>query len=636
MNIYMEKTIKLDIDLGELELALSSRNLSKDEKNKLKNSLLGGEKLRKELEDIENPGIEKSLHINLKPHGIYIQFDRALIKESIRQWSFMVRDTVWGGGNISPETWLKFSHFADLYSRYDDGSPSLRLTTRQNFQYHRVSKENLLPLVRNLISLNMPTLNGCGDNTRNPVACPYLSDIFDANALSQKIGRYFQLPLEEHYKVFGEKYYGTNEKHFNYSESGLPRKFKIGIGGYYFDKELNREVRCNCADILTNDAGIVPLIKNKKVVGYQIYIGGGLGQKNGKPTFPSLAGALGIFKTEDELLKGLDAIVTIQQQVGDRKNRHWARLKNILIYKGLESADFHKQIKLEDVLLNEEIFKTVRDKGIDCFREQLLSMNIKLYQPIKLELGHFNRHHGWKEQHNGKWSFGIWVENGRLSDTNPQGKIKSLIDEIVREIKPTTRTTPYQDILFTDILQSSKEDLNNILKKYNYGGYSELKINSQACVGLYTCPLAVAESESYFHPVISELEHRGYGNIKGVSIGISGCERHCPRNNRYPISFEGKGDGFYQLKLLFGKAEDEHLAQDLIENGVKYLRLIPQDNLPDIISVLIDNYLTNKQKVENDISVFHKRIGMGKIIQLFKENHVTAHLMEKIYDPYLA
>jgi sulfite reductase (NADPH) hemoprotein beta-component len=628
----MEKTLRFDVSLGDLETALSSRELSKEELKKKGNTLLGGEKLRQELESTSEAGVEKSLHINLKPNGIYIQFDRMLIKDSVREWSFMVRDSIWGGGNISPELWLKFSRLADLYSQYDDGSPSLRLTTRQNIQFHRVSKKNLLPLVKSLIALNMPTVNGCGDNTRNPVACPHPSDIFDANSLAQKIGRYFQLPLEDHLNVFGEKYFHSGERHFKYSEYGLPRKFKIGIGGYYFDKELNKEVRCNCADVLTNDAGVIPIIEDKNVIGYQVYIGGSLGEKSGKPTFPALAGALGFFKNEDDLIKGLDAIVTIQQQVGDRKNRHWARLKNVLIAKGLE----HSKYILEDILLNENIFNEVRDKGIECFRERIESMGIDIQKPFKIETGLLNRHHGWHEQYNSKWSFGIWIENGRLSDNNPQGKIKSLVDEIAGEINPIIRTTPYQDILFTNIPGSAKERFNEILVKYEYGGYSKLKANSQACVGLYTCPLAVAESESYFHPLISELEKRGYGNAAGVSIGISGCERHCPRNNRYPICFEGRGDGFYQLKLLFGRAEDEHLAQSLIKDKRKYLRLIPQNKLPDVVSVLIDNYLLNKQPDENDISLFHKRIGMEKVIKLLFENKTTSALMEKTYDPYLS
>ena len=109
----------------------------------------------------------------------------------------------------------------------------------------------------------------------------------------------------------------------------------------------------------------------------------------------------------------------------------------------------------------------------------------------------------------------MWIENGRITDTNSQGKLKSLIDEIVKSIQPTVRIAPTQDIYFIDIHESSKIETDKILGKYNYGGYSKLKINSEACVGLYTCSLAVAESEKYFHPLITELENRGYGNVGG-------------------------------------------------------------------------------------------------------------------------
>ncbi|MHB8579535.1 MAG: hypothetical protein ACYDA4_06705 [Ignavibacteriaceae bacterium] len=628
----MNKTIKYEVNLGELDVALVSRNLGIDELAKQKNKMLGGEELRKELEDLTKDDVEKSLHISLKSNGIYIQFDRELIKDSVREWSFMVRDTVWGGGDISPENWMHISNLADLYSRSDDDSPSIRLTTRQNFQYHRVTKENLIPVVRGLIEINSPSLNGCGDNTRNPTACPYKSNIFDANELARKIGKYFQLPLSGHYEIFDKGHEAVNNNGFIYSEFGLPRKFKIGVSGYYFDEEFHKEVNCNCGDILTNDIAIAPIIKNKELKGYQVYIGGSLGQKNGKATFPSLAGRFGVFLTEEDLMKGLDAIVKVYQQIGDRKNRHWARLKNILITKGLEKT----RHTIESVILNEEIFNEVRDLGIEWYREQVNSLGINFLPKVDMELGNLFKHHGWKKQYDGKWSFGIWIENGRISDTNPQGKIKSLIDEIVFKIKPTIRIAPTQDLLFTNISESSIGELNKILGKYNYGRYSKLKINSEACVGLYTCSLAVAESEKYFNPLISELEKRGYADIKGVSIGISGCERHCSRNIRYSISIEGKGDSVYQLKLLFGKIDEEHLAQDIIVDNKKYLRSIPKELIPEVISILIDNYISNKRSAEDEISIFHKRIGMKNIVELFKRNEITASLMGKTYDPYLA
>lgn len=184
----MAEKIIYDVDLGTLEIALSDRQLSSDEKNKFNNTFLGGEKLRKDLEDLSKPDVDKDLHINLKPNGIYIQFDRTLVKQGIKEWSFMVRIPVWGGGDILSEEWIKISELAEKYSRDDDGFPSIRLTTRQAIQFHRVTKNNLLPLVRGLIEMGRTTLNACGDNVRNTVASPIKSDIFDANALANKIG----------------------------------------------------------------------------------------------------------------------------------------------------------------------------------------------------------------------------------------------------------------------------------------------------------------------------------------------------------------------------------------------------------------------------------------------------------------
>ncbi len=628
----MNKIKKYDVDLGGLEYALGERNLSKDELIKQKTKLLGGEELRKELEDLSKPDVDKDIQISLKPGGIYIQFDRAQIKDYVREWFFMVRDSVWGGGDISPDNWKRVSNLAELYSRSDEGLPSIRLTTRQNMQFHRVEKKNLIPLVRGLMETGAITLNGCGDNARNPTACPHKSNIFDANALAREIGKYFQLPLSEYYKVYdNDREAEPREAGFKYSDFGFPRKFKIAVGGYYYDEELQKEVRCNCNDVLTSDVSIVPIVEHNIVTGYQVYIGGSLGQKNGKATFPMLSGPLGIFRTEVELMKGLDAIGKVFSQVGDRKNRHWARIKNILITKGLE----HTSYSFESILLDENIFRKVRQLGIDWYREQVEKLGVKVHPPVEFDLGKVAKHHGWIKQHDGKWSYGLWIQNGRVSDSNPQGKVKSLVDEIVSAVKPTIRIQPTQDILFTGIEESSKNILEVILEKYGYGNYSKLKINSEACVGLNTCPLAVAESEKYFEPLISELEARGYANADGVSIGISGCERHCSRNIRYGISIEGKGDDIYQLKLLFGITDEENLAKDIICDGKKFLRSIPKEEAANVISALIDNYLENKTDEENEISQFHKRIGMSGVVRYLMSNENTAQLMEKISDPFL-
>lgn len=636
----MTEVITYNVDIGTLETALSERNLCADELDKKNNTFLGGIKLKNELEDLSKPDVDKDLHINLKPNGMYIQFDRTLIKQGIKDWFFMVRIPFWGGGDISPEIWLKLSSLADKYSRDDDGSASIRLTTRQTIQFHRIKKDDLLPLLRELIELGKTTLNACGDNVRNTTASPVKSEIFDANALAQKIGKYFQLPLEDHYKIFYQDYLSSEKNSssndatgsFHYDPLGLPRKLKISIGGYFINQETGEELRCNAPDILTNDIAIVPLIKEKKVTGYQVFIGGSLGQKNRKVTFPSLAGPLGIFATEKDLLIGLDAIVGIQQQIGDRLNRHWSRLKNILFKKGLEFAGK----KIEDVLYDEVWFNKIRDYGIKWFRNEMKKLGVEIKEPVNIDPGKVYRHHGWIKQFDNKYSYGLWIENGRIKDSSHIGALKTLVDKIVTQVQPNIRITPFQDLLLTDIDESNINLLNGILSSVNYGGYSSLRTNSLACVGLATCSLAVAESEKLLNPLITELEEAGYGSIEGISIGISGCERHCSRNVRFDISLEGKTDGAYQLKLLFGEPEKDHLAADLIEEEKKYLRRIPQEQVLSVIKVIIANYIINKIPEEKSISLFHQRIGMKNVIKLLKENDITKKLMNTTYELYTA
>ena len=219
----MGKVIKYDVTLNELNLVMSERELNSDELDKLNNSILGGQKLKDELQDAFNPEIDKSVQICLKSHGIYIQSERDLLKnEKIREWTFMVRIPIWGGGNISPDEWIELSRLGDLYSSDWQGHPSIRLTTRQSIQFHKVTKQNLVQLVHGLINLERYTLNACGDNTRNPLACVHTSSIFDASKLANRIGSYFRLNADEHFDVFCDTSGKKDERteSFEYAKNG--------------------------------------------------------------------------------------------------------------------------------------------------------------------------------------------------------------------------------------------------------------------------------------------------------------------------------------------------------------------------------------------------------------------------------
>ena len=101
----------------------------------------------------------------MKFHGIYQQDDRDLRDERRRQklepaYQFMVRLRL-PAGVCTPEQWLKIDELARSY-----GNKTLRLTTRQTFQFHWILKHNLKATIQGLHAVMLDTISACGDDSR--------------------------------------------------------------------------------------------------------------------------------------------------------------------------------------------------------------------------------------------------------------------------------------------------------------------------------------------------------------------------------------------------------------------------------------------------------------------------------------
>ena len=101
----------------------------------------------------------------LKFHGVYQQDDRDARKTGPKLYSAMVRVGV-AGGILTADQYLALDRLADL------GDGSLRITTRQDFQYHHVPKSHLKDLIRGVNDTYLSTLAACGDVVRNVISCP--------------------------------------------------------------------------------------------------------------------------------------------------------------------------------------------------------------------------------------------------------------------------------------------------------------------------------------------------------------------------------------------------------------------------------------------------------------------------------
>lgn len=544
-----------------------------------------------------------------KSHGIYLEWNRAKTGKE-KDWMYMIRITIPGGGPITREQWMVFDELSERFTVNPDGGASLRITTRQNIQFHWVKKEHVIEVVRGVAESGFYSLNGCGDNVRNVMGCPvsHFSQIYDANAWAQNAGQYFRLPTAAFIEVFAidPNYLRDPEERFQYGPNLLNRKFKIAFSAISFDEEKGAYVPDNCVELRTNDIGIAPIVDDGKITRLQIYIGGSQGERNGKPTFSALGEPLGIVR-ESELLKVLDGIVRVHQEWGDRQNRHWARMKYVL-----------------------------RKQGMNWFREQVRRIegcDLEMPDPDH-DYGNRNLHHGWMVQPcDGQLSYGTFVENGRIID-GPNGRLKAMVRYVMQKYPVQLMTTPNQDILFTNIPPDAKSELEPYLRSFGYGmrhgrPYSRLRLLSGACVGRDTCQLTYTDSEKFEPYLIDELEQK-WGEM-AESIGITGCERQCFRPATKTVGWVGMGLNRYQLKV--GGTEDgRHQGEPLIDRGTgaMYLRSVPREQVATVTNVLFEFYAENRLP-EEGMGYFHHRVGTELIIKNLKENPRTAPLMKTTY-----
>lgn len=603
---------------------------SRVERFKLESNYTRGQ-LQEEFREHDKDEISEAGEQIAKSHGIYLEYNRARTGRE-KDWMYMLRISVRGGGPLNRDQWRILDEAADKYAHANPyGNASLRLTTRQNIQYHWVRKPVVIPLIQDIARTGFFTMNGCGDNTRNVMGCPLskYTGLCDANAIADEFGRYFQLPAQAHIEIFAidPALVRTDGQGYDYGPRLLNRKFKIAFSAVHPNPEGGGCIHDNCVELRTNDLGIAPLLDERTgtVEAFQVYIGGSQGEKNGKPTFAAMGRPFGIC-TRDNLKPLLHDIVKVHEEWGDRKNRHWARLKYVL----------HAQ-------------------GMDWYRRQVKARGAQFEPPDPgLDPGPRMLHHGWHQlPATGKLGYGAYIECGRLVDSvegeDPEhrsgnvtgnGHLKSMVRDVMESFDGIELLiTPNQDAFFANIEPEAKEDFEATLAAHGYGRrqgkpYTKLRVLSGACVGLPTCRLSYTDSEQFEPELIDELDRRGYGDVQ-ESIGITGCERQCFRPATKTIGWVGQGPDRYALKI--GGSEDgRHQGQYLSDGTLWYLRQVPRQDVADITATLFDYYHEHRSSPHEDMGTFHRRVGMTAIIDHFKQHPTIAPLMEKTKEaPYV-
>ncbi len=495
-----------------------------------------------------------------KFHGFYQQDDRDIRQQRTQQllepyYSFMLRARL-PGGVCTSKQWLAIDNISQQL-----GNGSIRLTTRQTFQFHGIMKHNLKPLIQQINQSMIDSIGGCGDINRN-VMCnpnPQQSDLHQqVYEWAQKISEHLLPSSRAYHEIWldGEKLQQPDQEPI-YGESYLPRKFKTAIA----------IPPHNDVDIYTNDMGFIAIAEQGELIGFNVLAGGGMGTTHGDTsTYPRLADDLG-FITLDQVLAVAEAIVTVQRDEGNRSSRRHARLKY-----------------------------TIDKLGINTFRELVEKRaNVKFAPAHKFEFSKQGDRFGWIKGSDSNWNLTLYIENGRIADSE-QLKLMTGLREIAAIHQGDFRITPSQNLLIAGVSEISKPQIEQLIEQYRLidSSNSQLRLNSIACVSFPTCPQAMAEAERYFPDLLTKiealLEQHKLSDLDTV-IRMTGCPNGCARPFVAEIGLVGKAPGRYNLYL--GGDGNGFRLNKLYQESLNEQQILQQ--LHELLQNFAENRLTNER-----------------------------------------
>jgi len=506
-------------------MSTDAPDLSGVEKIKDESRLLRGT-IGRELQESTDAFDKDTLQL-LKFHGTYQQDDRDLRTERKKAgldkaYSCMVRCRI-PGGRMSSSQLVAHLDLCDTL-----GNATLKITTRQTLQLHGILKQNLRATIHRINEVHLSTLAACGDVNRNIMCCPAkrvgtvheeLQRLTDelTEALAPRTGAYHELWLID--PDTGEKTLAgggspKQEEEPLYGPRYLPRKFKVGIA-------LPED---NCIDIYTQDLGFLAVVRDEKIIGYNVLAGGGMGTTpSAAKTFPALAKRMA-FASPEQVVDVAKAVIMVQRDFGNREDRKTARMKYL-----------------------------IADWGIDKFRAKVEEyLGTELSDCTADEVHGFDDHMGWQEQGDGMWSYGLNVENGRLYDSD-HIQLKAAFRAIAAELDPPIRLTSHQSIIFCDIQPEQRDRLIEIIRAHGAPlteDTSTVRRWSMACVGLPTCGLAVTESERALPGMMDQLEEPlvklGLSHER-FTIRMTGCPNGCARPYDADLALVGQTKGRYRM-----------------------------------------------------------------------------------------
>jgi sulfite reductase (ferredoxin) len=439
---------------------------------------------------------------------------------------------------------------ADVADRWSRGFG--HVTTRQNVQFHFIAMKDVETAMRRLDEAGLTTREACGNSVRTVTACE-LAEVcigapFDVTPYAEAITRLFlRHPLS----------------------ASLPRKFKIAFSGCATD----------CAKTQIMDLGFIAQTKDG-APGFKVVAAGGLSVS------PQAAITLHAFLRADEIGRVGEAILRLFFDLGNRENKHRARLKYVL-----------RKLKEEGFLAKYAEYKAKVDA--EAAAELTLPGELPARTPAPPESSpavHAAGYLAWRaasviEQKQAPYAAAyVRLALGDITSAQLRGLAKLL----GRFGDGTVRLTIDQNLLLPWIAPQS---LPGLFRELVALGLARLDVHTArdvtSCPGADTCNLAVTASRHLAAEIAERLEAESFSQLsamKSTVIKISGCPNSCGQHHVADIGFHG---GAKTVGDVTVPVYQLHLGGGVDEKGARFGRQVVKivaRRVPEAVVLLLKLY----------------------------------------------
>lgn len=481
-----------------------------------------------------SPAIFKARRV---PRGIY---------EQRQDGTYMLRVRV-PGGLLSAQ---QMKTLARLARSHGDGQ--LHVTTRQDVQFHGLDIADTPAMMRQLMTVGLSSKGGGGNTVRNITACPFAGvcplEVFDVTPFAFAATEFF-LPLTGSYN--------------------LPRKFKVAFSGCSVD----------CALARVNDVGLIAGAREGEA-GFTLYAGGGMGAQS------RVADLLVEWLPALSVVGAIEAIRRLFDKMGDRHNRHRARLRFVLERIGV--AAFREALREE---MNGQDGAPSAGRNIPAAIIDPQSQSAPPSgPPIETRAGLSVL----PQRQAGFSTVNVHLPLGFISADTFDG-LAGVAERFSRE--RACRTTRQQNLLLRFVANGNLPSLSDALQALfkDSTGPSSLE-HFVACAGASTCRLGLCLSRNAARACAEAIDTAGLSQdtLRLLDINISGCPNSC---GQHPISSIGLSGSAQRSDGRLVPSYGVFLGERHDRRGGRFGRsigVVPAQTLPTFLVDLLRDYQSNR------------------------------------------